>query len=134
MAIKLKPKTVGPILVKSSGSDVLYSFDDPESLTPAPPAQFPSHTLMASLGACYLVSMKRVAEQKAIQLPSFTIEITSISSTDLPIRIAQMKVVISGLQLEDQALSDEIVKKAKSMCTVGNTLNCEIETILENAR
>jgi uncharacterized OsmC-like protein len=45
-----------------------------------------------------------------------------------------MKVVISGLQLEDQALSDEIVKKAKSMCTVGNTLNCEIETILENAR
>ena len=81
-----------------------------------------------------MVSMRRVAEQKAIQLPSFTIEITSISSTDLQIRIARMKVVISGLQLEDQALSDEIVKKAKSMCTVGNTLNCEIETILENAR
>lgn len=131
MAIKLKPKTVGPIIVQWSGGKILYSFNDPDSMTSTPPADYPSHTLMASLGACYVVSMNRVADQSAIVLPDFTIQITSTSSGDLPIRIGRMDVVIKGLLQTEKDKSEQIVKQAKAMCTVGNTLHCEIATILK---
>ena len=131
MAIKLKPKTVGPIIVQWSGGKILYSFNDPDSMTSTPPADYPSHTLMASLGACYVVSMNRVADQSAIALPDFTIQITSTSSVDPPIRIGRMDVVIKGLWPTDKDKSEQILKQAKAMCTVGNTLHCEIATILE---
>ena len=88
---------------------------------------------MASLGACYIVSINRVAEQEAIVLPDFTIQITSTSSVDLPIRMARMDVVIKGLLPTDKDKSEQIVKQAKAMCTVGNTLNCNITTVLEQA-
>ena len=133
MAIKLKPKTVGPIIVQWSGGKILYSFKDPDSMTSTPPADYPSHTLMASLGACYVVSMNRVADQIAIALPDFTIQITSTSSADLPMRIARLDVIILGLLSTDKSMSGQIVKQAKAMCTVGNTLNCEITTFLEGA-
>ena len=131
MAINLKPKTVGPIIVQWSGGKILYSFNDPDSMTLTPPADYPSHTLMASLGACYVVSMNRVADQSAIALPDFTIQITSTSSGDLPIRIGRMDVVIKGLLPTKKDKSEQIVKQAKAMCTVGNTLHCEIATILK---
>ena len=131
MAISLKPKTVGPIFVQWSGGVVLYSFNNPDSMGSMPPADYPSHTLMASLGACYIVSINRVADQEAVVLPDFTIQITSTSSVDLPIRMARMDVVSKGLLPTDKDKSEQIVKQAKAMCTVGNTLHCEIATILE---
>ena len=131
MAISLKPKTVGPIFVQWSGGAILYSFNNPDSMGLMPPADYPSHTLMASLGACYIVSINRVADQEAIVLPDFTIQITSTSSVDLPIRMARMDVVIKGLLPTDKDKSEQIVKQAKAMCTVGNTLNCNITTVLE---
>ena len=127
MALKVKPKSFGPVFVVFDGDNSLrYAMSDPSELSACPPSQTPVDTLIASLGSCIVKSVQWVARQRKIALNRFTVKVVGVKAPDLPGRVERMEVTIIGNPVEDAALVPGIVTQAKSICTVSNTLNCEV--------
>lgn len=127
MALKLKPKLFGPVFALYDGTDTIqHAIGDPAAVTPHPPAGSPVDTLLASLAACILKSIQWSADQHKAALIPFTVRVDGTKSLDLPGRVEKMHITIIGLPVTDETLVEAIVKQAKSICTVSNTLNCEI--------
>lgn len=127
MAPEFKPKVFGPLFVTFDGVDgIQYAMSDLSDLKPHPPAGSPVDTLIASLGSCIVKSVQWSASQRKVTLNPFTVKLIGTKSVDLPGRIEHMHVTISGNLVDDKELVPRIVKQAKSICTVSNTLNCEV--------
>lgn len=126
MAIRIKAKSFGPIQVRL-GLDgiVLYGGEDGDP-SPVPPHDTPVDLLLASLGACIAKSIEMAAAQDRQHLAPFRVEVAARKATDLPNRIGMVDIRIIGRLTEDDGLSARLVRKAKSICTVSNTLNCTI--------
>ena len=121
MALKLRPKRFGPVsvLFDPEGEVRFVSGEGGEPL-PHPPYDKPVLTLMASVAHCLVESLRIVAKREDVTLPAYAITVTAAKSLDAPGRIASMVCRIEG------DLDGEMVREAKSMCTVSNTLNCKI--------
>ena len=132
MAVKVKPKSFGPVFVLFDGKDgILYAQSDPSDSSPCPPTQTPVDTLIASLGSCIVKSLQWAADQRKVALNPFSVKVVGIKAPDLPGRIEKMDVTIIGKPVGDDALVPRIVKQAKSICTVSNSLNCDVAITVE---
>ena len=61
------------------------------------------------------------------------VKVTGIKAPDLPGRVETMHITIIGTLAEDASLAARMVRQAKSVCTVSNTLNCEVTILTEPA-
>lgn len=134
MTLKIKPKSFGPILVGLDAEDnIQYAEGNLSDFGPYPPSQSPVDTLIASLGSCIVRSVQWAADQRKINITPFTVRLVGTKSIELPGRVAQINITIIGDLVDDEALANRIVKQAKSICTVSNSLNSEVTIKLEGS-
>lgn len=132
MDSKLKPKVFGPVFVTFDGKDeIQYALSDPSDISLYPPISSPVDTLIASLGSCIVKSVQWSADQRKVKLNPFTVTLTGTKALDLPGRVERIDVEITGNLVDDSALVPRIVKQAKSICTVSNTLTCEVSVVIQ---
>ncbi|NDR58786.1 OsmC family protein [Aliiruegeria sabulilitoris] len=134
MGIRIKPKSFGPIYVRSNGDGALLYADRPEDFNAVPPHATPVDLLLASVGACIAKSLEIVAEQRGQTLFPFSVEVTGKKATDLPNRLGSADIRVVGKLTDDAELSVELLRQAKSICTISNTLNCPISLDLDRER
>jgi uncharacterized OsmC-like protein len=132
MTLKIKPKSFGPVYVISDGKQgIQYAYANPSMASTCPPVNSPVDTLIASVGSCIVKSVEWVANQRKVNLHPFTVMIVGIKSTELPGRIETVEITIFGKIVDNESLTSQIVKQAKSICTVSNTLNCDVRITVE---
>lgn len=128
MVLKVKPKSFGPVFVSFNGeADLLYAYGDPSDTSPHPPAGSPVDTMIASLGSCMVRSVEWVAVQRKAQLNPFQVRIVGTRSPELPGRVERAEITIIGKLVDDEAVAQHILKQAKAICTVSNSLNTTVE-------
>ena len=127
MTVELKPKVFGPIFVFFNGTDTLqYAHIDPSNASAYPPIQAPVDTFLASLGACIVMSIKWSADQRKFFLNPFIIKVVGIKAFDIPNRIERINIEIIGKFIDNEDLIPRIMRQAKLICTVSNSLSCEV--------
>tara|TARA_B110000285_G_scaffold227813_1_gene289732 strand:+ start:74 stop:484 length:411 start_codon:yes stop_codon:yes gene_type:complete len=134
MTIKLKAKTFGPVFAFFDTPDVVqYASTEISERRPHPPAGTPVDMLLASLAYCMVKSVEWAAQNQGASVLPFSVKITGTKAPDLPGRVKLMEVTLIGKLVEDAVTRRQIVKLAKNICTVSNTLNCEISVATEPA-
>jgi len=134
MTTKLKAKTFGPVFAFFDTSDLVqYATTETGDRSPHPPAGCPVDMLLASLAYCMVKSAEWAAQNQKCSLLPFSVKVTGTKALDLPGRVAVMEVTLIGDLVEDTAIAQQVVKLAKAICTVSNTLNCEILVSTEPA-
>jgi uncharacterized OsmC-like protein len=132
MALKIKPKSFGPVYVTFDGADqVEYAHTDPSGFSSSPPTHTPVDTLIASLGSCIVKSMQWAASQNKVSLNPFMLKVVGTKAPVLPGRIEVMDITIMGRPIDEEELIPRIVEQTKAFCTVSNTLNCEVTITVE---
>lgn len=122
-----KPKTFGPVIAFHDGSETTrYACDQTSEKSPHPPAGSPVDMLLASLAYCFVKSIEWAAKDHKASLHPFAVKVTGTKALDLPGRVERMDVVIIGELVDDSVVAGQMVKLAKSICTVSNTLNCAV--------
>lgn len=134
MTVELKPKVFGPIFVFFNGTNTLqYAHKDPSNTSTYPPIQAPVDTFLASLGACIVMSIKWSTDQRKIVLNPFIIKVIGIKAFDIPNRIERINIEIIGNFIDNEDLITRIMRQAKSICTVSNSLSCVVNFTARNA-
>ena len=87
--------------------------------------------LLASLAFCMVKSVEWAAKDQGETLLPFSVKVAGTKAPDLPWGVEVMEVTLIGDLVENATATPQIAKLAKSICTVGNTLNCEISLTLE---
>jgi len=132
MKIKLKPKTFGPVFAFFDFSnEVQYATTETSERTPHAPPGSPVDMLLASLAFCMVKSVEWAAKDQGETLLPFSVKVAGTKAPDLPWGVEVMEVTLIGDLVENATATPQIAKLAKSICTVGNTLNCEISLNLE---
>ena len=134
MPVRMKPKTFGPVIAFYDGSEIVrYATDLMSEQSPHPPAGSPVDMLLASLAYCIVKSVEWAAQDHKESLHPFAVKVTGTKALDLPGRVEQVDLTIIGDLVDDSAVAKKIVKLAKSICTVSNTLNCAVTVATEPA-
>jgi len=132
MVLKVKPKSFGPIFVQFNGSDILqYFHGEVGEFSPAPPVNSPVDTMIAALGSCIVKSIEWAADQRKVALLPFTVRLMGHKSPELPGRVEKVEIAVLGALVADETLTLRILKQAKSICTVSNTMNCDVSLTVE---
>ena len=132
--MNIKPKTFGPVVAFYDGSQTTrYASDLGSEQSLHPPAGSPVDMLLASLSYCIVKSVEWAAKDHKSSLHPFAVKVTGTKALDLPGRVEQMDIIIIGSLVDDSAVAVKIVKLAKSICTVSNTLNCSVSVSTEPA-
>lgn len=125
--MELKPKLFGPIRAEYDGSDTIKFTHSKQS---GPEMSFaansPVDTLLASLGHCIVMSVQWSAAQRKIDLQPFKVEVLGTKALDEPGRLKKIDVAVIGPFVDDAGLGERILKQAKAICTVSNSLNCDV--------
>ncbi|RYH11355.1 OsmC family protein [Tropicimonas sp. IMCC6043] len=127
MAMRIKPKVFGPITVLYGGDGELRYRGPGEDHGAASPGGTPVDILLASVGACIAKSLKIAADQRVKPLEPFAVDVTGTKATDLPNRLGTIGIRVIGRLTDEAGLASEVIRHAKSICTVSNTLNCTFE-------
>lgn len=132
MIVRMKPKAFGPVVAFYDGTEtVSYAADLASERSPHPPAGSPVDMLLVSLAYCIVKSVELAAKTHKASLHPFAVKVTGTKALDLPGRVEQMNLTIIGDVVDDDATAEKIVKLAKSICTVSNTLNCAVTVATE---
>lgn len=133
MGIRIKPKAFGPVSVRfGSDGELLYDWQGGDLAGPASHVT-PVDLLLSSVGACIAKSLAIVAEQRRLALGPFSVEVAGKKATDLPPRLASVDIRVVGRLTDDADVAADLVRQAKSICTVSNTLNCKISVDLDRS-
>jgi len=126
MTIRPKPKTFGPVFANFDGTQTVQYTDATSERSPHLPEGTPVDMLLASLAYCMIKSAEWAAKDHGATLQPFAVKVTGTKALDQPGRIEVMNVTLIGDLVDDPASARQIVKLAKAICTVSNTLNCEV--------
>lgn len=131
MHVKIKPKTYGPLTVRSDdGTNLAFETEAGHraqaALAPAADAMSPSDLLLAALANCIAISMRMAAQQMALELGALDVSATATKATDLPNRFGRFDVVVRTSVAVDASRSDGLLRRTKDICTVSNTLGAEV--------
>ena len=126
MAIRIKPKSFGPFHVRFSEKEALLYAHNGEDFSATPTHGTPVDLLLFSVGACIAKSLQIAAEKSQSKLSPFTVEVIGEKATDLPNRLGSIGIRVLGPLTNDEDQSANLLREAKSICTVSNTLNCKI--------
>lgn len=131
--MELKPKLFGPIWAEYDGSDTIKFNHSKQS---GPEMSFaknsPVDTLLASLGHCIVMSVQWAAAQRKVDLKPFKVEVLGTKALDEPGRLQRLDVTVIGPVVDDAGLAARILKQAKTICTVSNSLNCDVTVSQRN--
>ena len=135
MAIKLKPKHFGPLQMKTiKPGSFTYSTDAGYKAAAGAPASeelaAPSDLIMAALASCIGISLEMAAQQMRIDPGEIDIVVSASKALDLPYRFGSFTAVVELEKIEDKNLAARLLKHAKEICTVSNTLNAEVSVSL----
>ena len=132
MKIKLKPKSFGPVYVKmDQNGNLEFAETLKQTVQASPDISSPAISLLYSLGSCIAISLQMAAASKKVTLQPFFVKVSSAKAGDLPNRFENFKVSVDSGFIDDKELAKELLVKAKSLCTVSNTLNTKVELTLE---
>ena len=132
MKIKQKPKTFGPVFAFfDSSNEVQYAITETSERTRHTPPGSPVDMLLASLAFCMVKSVEWAAKDQNERLLPFSVKVAGTKALDQPWRVEVMEVTLFGDLVENAIATPQIAKLAKSICTVSNTLNCQISLTLE---
>ncbi|MFV0492231.1 MAG: OsmC family protein [Pseudorhodobacter sp.] len=130
MALRLRPKRFGPVFVRFDGGEgISFATDGDEPGQSFPPHDKPVLTLMAALGHCLVESIRMVARQDDTVLEPFAISVTAEKSIEGPGRLQKVECRIHGAVTKDAESADILVKTAKEICTVSNSMNSDISVV-----
>lgn len=125
--MELKPKLFGPIWAEYDGSDAIKFAHSKQAESEMSFAKnSPVDTLLASLGHCIVMSIQWSAAQRKVDLNPFKVEVLGTKALDEPGRLQKIDVTVIGHFVDDSGLSERMLKQAKAICTVSNSLNCEV--------
>ena len=131
MQLKIKPKTYGPLTVRSADEATLDFQTEAGhhahgALAPSPNGLSPSDLMLAAVGNCIAISMRMAARQMALELGALEVSATATKATDLPNRFGHFALIVRSGQAIDGARIDELLRRTKDLCTVSNTLGAEV--------
>lgn len=131
MQLKIKPKSYGPLVVRSNDDSTLEFETEAGhraqgALAPAPDAMSPSDLMLAALANCIAISMRMAAGQMALELGTLDVTAGATKATDLPNRFGRFDVIARTSVPVDAGKNDELLRRTKGMCTVSNTLGAEV--------
>lgn len=132
MNLRIKPKTYGPLLVRSGADDEALVIETEAGNRvgaghlSAVDALSPSDLLMASLATCIAISMRMTAKAMSLQLGVLDVSALAVKAADLPNRFGRLEVVIRTGSTVDASKIGELLARTKEMCTVSNTLGAEV--------
>ena len=136
MAIKLKPKFFGPLKLNTESSGTFsYTTNDGYTARTGAPASTelatPAELIMAALASCIGLSLEMAAQQINVEPGEIDIEINAAKALDLPNRFASFDAVLQLEKVNDEKLAHKLLKNAKEICTVSNTLNATVTLSLK---
>lgn len=131
MTIKVKPVSYGPLIVSTNDSGALVFGSELEALSQAPSLVSPAETLLYSIGSCMVLSLQMVAKRKKIDIDPFYIEVTGHKGTELPAHFARYEIALSNSIHSDATLALTLLKDAKKICTISNSLSGSFELTLK---
>jgi uncharacterized OsmC-like protein len=127
MALTLRPKRFGPVFVRFDDQGIVsFATEATGPGQPHPPGDKPVLTLMASVGHCLVESIRIIAARDQTQLAAFAISVTGEKSLDAPGRLQTILCRVHGALVPDPEAMERLVKEAKTICTVSNSLSSEI--------
>jgi uncharacterized OsmC-like protein len=125
--MKIRPKKFGPVITRfSDQSEVTFAMGGDGPALPHPPTDTPVDILLASVGHCMVKSVTIVVKGDKIEPGPFSVSVVGEKATDLPGRLQSVRCEVSGIADWAPEGEAEIIARAKAMCTVSNTLNCEV--------
>ena len=127
MPIRMKPKSYGPVFVRSAADGSLRYGDSAGTIDREHPISgSPAETLLSAIGACMVLSIAIVAARDETVLNPFFVEVRAMKSEQPPSHFGQYQIRVSAELTTDRQVAEAIVKSAKSVCTISNSLNGEI--------
>lgn len=133
MKIKQKPKSFGPVYISVDNEGILKFGESLDKVGQvSPDITSPAVSLLYSIGSCIALSIQMAAAKKRIILQPFHVKVKSEKAEDLPSRFATFHVWVSDRLTEDKKQAKQLLKLAKSLCTVSNTLNAEVNVSLDS--
>ncbi|AEV39488.1 protein containing Peroxiredoxin, OsmC-like protein domain [Pseudovibrio sp. FO-BEG1] len=131
MPIRMKPKSYGPLTVASHEYGqfwVTNEFGHQYSAGLGDSDEFsaPSDLIMSALGSCMAISLEMVAKQQKVALGNVYITVNAEKASTLPHRFGSFHLEFALPEFEDREKAEAMLKAAKEICTVSNTLNAEI--------
>lgn len=133
MKIKQKPKSFGPVYISVDNEGILKFGESLDKVGQvSPDISSPAVSLLYSIGSCIALSIQMAAAKKRIILQPFHVKVKSEKAEDLPSRFATFHVWVSDRLTEDKKQAKQLLKLAKSLCTVSNTLNAEVNVSLDS--
>ncbi|GGD47508.1 OsmC family protein [Sinisalibacter lacisalsi] len=127
MAATFKPKRFPPVFVFDDGAGgTTFATSETGERHSHPPNDKPVLTLLAAVSQCLQVSLRMVAKHEGVTLPAFDVSAGGEKAIDMPGRLQSIHCLIRGDLADDPEEAQRLVAQAKEICTVSNTLNCEI--------
>ena len=134
MPIRMKPKTYGPVFVRAAADGTLCYGDGESAIDRQhPPAGSPAEILLASIGACMVLSIGIVARHGKTELTPFWVEVRATKSEEPPSHFGRYTIRVGGGPNADPAVAEALARSAKGLCTISNSLNGEIDLIVDPA-
>jgi uncharacterized OsmC-like protein len=135
MAIRLKPKHFGPLAMHTDNEgSFVYTTDTGHSGHTGSAATSdsarPSDLIMAALASCICISLEMAAKSLKVDPGGITVEIRAAKALDLPSRFGSFAAVVTLEKVDDEDIGLRLLRDAKEMCTVSNTLNAEVSLSL----
>ena len=127
MPARMKPKPYGPVLVRSTADGTLRYGNSADAIdNEHPPSGSPAEILLAAIGACMVLSIGIVAARDGTQLNPFHVEVRATKSEHPPSHFGRYQVRVRGGLVADPTVAQAIATRAKSICTISNSLNGEM--------
>jgi len=134
MAIRLKPKTYGPLVARlDSGRVTVQSAPAQVLAISSPPgddAASPVEILLSAVGSCLAISIAMAAEQMKLDVGRIDVSTGGTRALDLPHRVGRIEAAVTLERIPDEDTAKQLLKRGKELCTVSNSLNVPVELSL----
>ncbi|MGR5284135.1 OsmC family protein [Vibrio maritimus] len=131
MTLRVKPSSEGPILVSFDEHGGLRYGRVLSELSFAPVLDNPAETLLYSIGSCMAISLQKLALRRKIEIQSFHIQITGHKGEFLPAHFTHYDIQLSKGIHSDRELAEKLLKDAKKICTISNSVSGTFELRLQ---
>ncbi len=122
MAIKMKPASYGPVIVKMNDEGVLQFATQESEFTSTPSLESPAMTLLYSIASCMVLSLQMVAKRQKLEIEPFTFEVICHKGEELPAHFSRYEIALSRSVHRDLAVAEKLLKDAKAICTISNSM------------
>jgi len=122
MAIKVKAATYGPVIAQFDEQGVLQ-FGKQGELSVTPPLDSPAVTLLYSIASCMVLSLQMVMKRKKLDIGAFHVDVTAHKGSTLPAHFDRYEIVLHCHSQQHIDVAEQLIKDAKSICTISNCLS-----------